>query len=146
MKLVHYNPGELPYEAVHSFVMDYAVAYPMVFGELDVEDRAKKLQANAHTFAFVDDVGRIAAALFFYCNDMINHVAFITSIARLPDAHHVAGSELMRVYESFVKQVGMKRSRLEVSKENTAAQTFYLRQGYTKKSSGGTDFVFEKEI
>ncbi|MEA3259790.1 MAG: GNAT family N-acetyltransferase [Pseudomonadota bacterium] len=103
---------------------------------------ANKLAAEAVNL-FVVEGNRDIAHAAFYCNDIKFNVAYISSIAVLPNFHGsgVAGNLLDEIFERCLSK-GMALLRLEVDVENLRAVKFYEKYGFQIVS----DNVMQREI
>ena len=83
----------------------------------------------------------------FYCNDYHNKIAFLTliGVARKYQHQHV-GSSLLWAIEKISLENGMLFLKLEVSKRNRSAISFYCRNGFKKieNSSNSTFYMIKR--
>ena len=67
-----------------------------------------------------------------YMNDNENKIAYISSIGiNEQERSKHFGSKLISYCEKESKKNGMRTIQLEVNKENTTANIFYLKNGYS---------------
>lgn len=145
VRFEHYNPGELTREQVRRVVRLYCLLYPDVCRNLEIEQRAEKLQSCAHAIFAHSSDNAIAGFVFFYCNSDAQ-VGFITSIGRLSSAEIGVGTSLHMQYQEFVTSQGMRSSCLEVDKTNSRALSFYRKLGYSVYDEKGDLLLMKKEI
>ena len=77
--------------------------------------------------------GNVAAYLCFYANDWKNSTAFITALKTSPHYRRKGYAEILLEHcLTIMRSRGMKICRLEVRKENRAAQCLYEKCGFSK--------------
>ena len=103
---------------------------------------ANKLAERAVNLFMVEDDRDIAHAAF-YCNDQHSKVAYISSIAVLPEFHGsgIAGNLLVKVVDRCLSE-GMRLLNLEVDVKNLKAAKFYEKYGFRFVS----DKIMQKKL
>lgn len=98
--------------------------------QVDVEAYLTKLGDKAEVLS--DEVeGRCRGFVAFYCNDRETRQAFITLVLVDPrDRGLGIASALVRCALELAKRRGFTTCRLEVAKDNDAAQAMYRRLGF----------------
>lgn len=113
----------------------------------NLEEYAKKLNEKANTMQIVDSNNQQLGIVIFYSNDTINYVGFLTLIAVNKNYNNMGiGSKLLEYFEQYCKSCGMKKTRLEVLKENEKAIHFYKRHNYNFVSEDNNSYYMEKSI
>ncbi len=89
-----------------------------------------KLQTYACVYAAVEK-DKILGYCALYANDLQTRTAYLTLLAVRPDRQGSGvGKTLLRQAEEAARAQGMTALRLEVSKDNAAAQGLYRRAGF----------------
>ena len=144
-RLKHCSPTTLLPEAIRAFQAKIQAQYTPG-GPLNYEPvaYAAKLANFAEAIVCGPKVNWMGG-VWGYCNDFINHVAYISYIAKEKNAPKGLGYELHEAFRWFVKGRGMERMRLEVLKTNLHAQEFYRRIGYAQIEEREKSFILEVE-
>ena len=131
------------YERILRFltVMDHEF-FPPLHTRADLNEYARELATHGRNFFLVADGEDIAHA-GFYCNDVESGVAFVSSVAVLPQCQgsEAAGYLLTRIADAC-RARHMTALSLEVDNGNTRAIRFYEKQGFRFVS----DRVMQKDI
>lgn len=115
-------------------------------GRVDIEEVASKFASFAKVLLLTINETEVGFAAF-YCNDLDSKAAYLSMIAVNPDYKRQGfGIELLRKMEKISKEEGMLLIRLEVSKQNIAAQSFYKNAGYYFIEENDTSIFMEKSL
>jgi ribosomal protein S18 acetylase RimI-like enzyme len=99
-------------------------------GRVDLDDYALKIVTKAVRFE-AWSAGQLVGLVAAYCNDNVNHIAYITSVSVWKQwAGRGIGAGLVGQCLEYAKSVGMKRITLEVARNNAFAFQFYTRHGF----------------
>lgn len=111
-----------------------------------IEKRTLKFTNYANVYAIYENKYIGFAAV--YMNDNENKIAYISSIGiNEQERSKHFGSELIRYCENESKRNGMCKIQLEVKKNNTIANMFYLKNGYSYlKKESENSFFMEKKL
>lgn len=116
----------------------------------DLRAYAGKLFQYAENFALYDGETAHTEVGFasFYGNDAKSRTVYLTIIAVRPAFRGRGfGTAVLNYLETFGKENGMDRIKLEVDKENTGAIRFYGKNGFQiTEEASGESFFMEKEI
>lgn len=98
--------------------------------KIDLKAYSEKISKYGNVWCHYD-CGKPVSILAGYCNDKSNYTAYLTILA-VNEAYRSKklGTSLMAEYELYAQKSGMKKSKLEVRKSNTSAQSFYKKHGY----------------
>ena len=94
------------------------------------------------------DCGKPVSILAAYCNDEKEYTAYITILAVNEEYRcKKFGTSLITEYELYAQECGMKKSKLEVRKNNSKAQSFYKKHGYQIIGDASeTSYYMEKTL
>lgn len=145
-ELVRVTGGELEARSIREFLVALHDCYwPDAEYEFDVDAYPTKLAACAEGFVEMDSKGGLCAVVFGYANNLETRTAYISYIARLPEAV-ARGADLHLAFEGLARERGMCAIRLEVLKENVRARAFYNRLGYRQVEDRGERLLLEKVV
>lgn len=117
-------------------ILTYLIRYNYSFiesiesrvGELKIYSQKLFLHGNIYV---AEKDGETLGIIIFYSNDKITKTAYITMIVVEDDCKGIGiGSTLLQKCEQVVKEVGMKKLKLEVDKDNIDAIKFYKTRGF----------------
>lgn len=110
---------------------------PPLSDRVDLNDYAQKIARKAMRFeAWSNDtlVGLVAA----YCNDQMNHIAYITSVSVLKAwTGKGIATRLVHHCIEYARAMGMRQVRLEVACDNKQAVRLYAKSGFIADKSDG---------
>ena len=106
---------------------------PPISSKSNLEQYSKKLLKNSKVFSIVNTKGEYVGLLAIYVNDIVNRVAFISSLGILPE-YHGSGLSSDLINRAFVVAVenGMRSISLEVDFCNQKAIKYYKKHGFIK--------------
>ena len=141
MFIINYNVNPVyGWKDICSLLENYISLFPRLAGkETSLEEYSRKIDkyGNVYVCRFhEEDCGLIV----FYCNDHTNGEAFISLIG--VDREHQGKGLGQLLLECCVEksiQCGMKYLKLEVSKDNVKAQSFYYKNGFEKDEETDSD-------
>ena len=97
---------------------------------VDLKSYAEKLSRFGRVWCHYDS-GKPVSIIAGYCNDDKEYTAYLTILAvNVEYRDKKFGTSLITEYELYAQERGMKKSKLEVRKNNIAAQVFYKIHGY----------------
>lgn len=117
------------------------------FPDLKNEERlkmlAEKWSQNAECSTCRDDKALILGMIAFYANVKGADIAYIPHVYILPNYRHqgLFGQMLQRI-ETYVKQKGFTKLKLEVNSENVTAKCSYLKQGFVEVAIASEKSVY----
>ena len=112
-------------------------------GKVDKKTLSAKFYKFGHVFQLMKGPHIIAFAAF-YCNDKVDHQAFLSMIAVKPEySRHGYGTKIFAYVIEKAQNSGMKSRVLDVGKENMAAIKFYQKLGFSflKKCNDNSYFM-----
>lgn len=97
---------------------------------VDLKAYAEKMSKYGRVWCHYD-CGKPVSILAGYCNDEKEYTAYL-SILSVNEEYRSKkfGTSLITEYELYAQECGMKKSKLEVRKNNSRAQAFYKKYGY----------------
>lgn len=111
----------------------------------DLPAYARKLAENGITIACFSPQNVLLGCISFYANDEYSQEAYIAEFATNRRFRNLGiGKALIERAYKMSRAKGMRSIRLEVRKNNTAAQRFYAMQGF-ELDEGGAKTVFLKK-
>lgn len=103
---------------------------PPLSYRVDLYDYSKKLAKEAINIFIISNGSDVAHAAF-YCNDRIDRVAYLSSIAVISDYQGLGiAEELLTMVFNKCVAVKMRFIRLEVDPRNVKAVKFYHKLGF----------------
>ncbi len=121
------------------------------FPDLKDEERLKMLtekwSTNAECSTCRDDDGKLAGMIAFYANGKGSDFSYIPHVYVSPDYRHLGlFTKMFQMMETYVKQKGYAKIKLEVNNNNIIAKKAYLRLGFVEdtKASGSTLYMVKK--
>lgn len=124
---------------------------PSISTATDIPSYAVKLVDHAEVFIATHkdaNLGLVAV----YTNDEEHQCAYISSIGVRKEFHGLGiGTLLLNIAFEAARKKGMKRMRLEVNHDNSAALKMYRRSGFSEYSSsedgqGGVSIKMEMDL
>ena len=113
---------------------------------VDLDRYFAKLDAHAEILSDCT-AGRCRAVVAFYCNDLSTRVAFITLVVVDPrDREHGVGRTLVHAALELARGRGFTSCRLEVARDNDAAQSMYRSLGFRLVQSNVAKDLLEVEL
>lgn len=111
----------------------------------DIPTYAKKLATYASTLACYSLHGDLLGCISFYTNDCKAQEAYIAELATNRHFQGLGiGKALMEHACETSRTKGMRSIRLEVRKNNVAAQRFYAKQGFVFEEEGDKTIFLKK--
>ncbi|MBV1774750.1 GNAT family N-acetyltransferase [Burkholderiaceae bacterium DAT-1] len=138
----HFNVAQTDMLASHLLACD-ATFIPPLSQRVDIHAYAAKIVQFAHRFeAWSDD--QLVGVVAVYCNDTVNHLAFITSVSVLPDFRGLGIAKiLLGDCIAALKKESVRRIELQVAVNNLPAQSLYTKMGFVQATNDGENFVFK---
>lgn len=117
-----------------------------VIDVVDIRQHSEKLCRHATTIEVWCGESLIGLCAC-YMNDDINNIAFISHIEVLNNYKNMGVGTLI-LQRTFKKAIdsGMKRIRLEVSKGNAVAFSFYIKNGFRIDGESIKSYHMEKQL
>lgn len=117
-----------------------------VFERTDFEDVLQRIDTCAHFLLAYRE--RPLGYAAFYCNDLCNHIAYLSMIGVDSEVQHIGiGSQLLQTVESISIRYGMKKLQLEVWKDNKGAQHFYQKHAFDfLDKETDTSYFMQKQL
>lgn len=117
-----------------------------VFERIDFEDVLQRIDTCAHFLLAYRE--RPLGYAAFYCNDVCNHIAYLSMIGVDSEVQHIGiGSQLLQTVESISIRYGMKKLQLEVWKDNKGAQHFYQKHAFDfLDKETDTSYFMQKQL
>jgi ribosomal protein S18 acetylase RimI-like enzyme len=110
---------------------------PTLSARVDIGEYAQKIAGRAVQFEAWSD-GSLIGLVAAYADDAIRRVAFITSVSVLSGwTGRGIGTRLMRDCIEYAKLNGMRKVRLDVAAEQTAAIRLYEKCGFSGGDARG---------
>ena len=105
------------------------------FPDLKNEERlkmlAEKWSNNAECSTCRNDEGQLIGMIAFYANGQGAEFAYIPHVYVSPDYRQQGlFAKMLQMMETYVKQSGFDKIKLEVNDNNAIAKKSYLRQGF----------------
>lgn len=119
--------------------------YELLAGQ-DIESYLNKLHDSAEIFTWGKD-GRVGGFIAFYCNDKCRTAAFITMIVVDPEFRGLGiGQALVEAVLAAARARAFKTCRLQVHKNNHAANKLYDRLGFHVISMESDYLAMERQL
>lgn len=134
-------------EAIKSLIRDEQARQNGCFiQDVDLDTYLAKLDDKAEMIA--DSIAeRCRGFVAFYCNDLHTKTAYITLVLVHPlDRELGIGRALMAYVLSTARRRGFRCCRLEVSKDNQTANTFYRSQGFRLIGERDKKYLLELDL
>ncbi len=107
---------------------------------------AEKFYLYGNVITLEDD-GIISSFAAFYANDVVSCIAYISMLAVLPESRGKGlASRLIDTICITAAERGMKFLRLEVKKENKAANNLYLKHNFQIVEEHTDSYIMERTI
>ncbi len=115
----------------HDILRQFKFCLESLREEKAIEFFAKKFSKYANVVVAENKENKIIGFIVYYANDFNSRSSFITMIATLPEFRgmHV-GQLLLNFCKKDIRSKGFLFIKLEVRKENLAAQKFYEKNGF----------------
>jgi len=140
--------NENSYYRIYNILKKLDTEYtPSISESVDsLEKYAAKISEFAEVFFVVnhfEDIGFCA----IYCNNKVEKVAFITSIAIMSKFQGKGiSSNLFKEVYKFVNSLEFNKIELEVNKGNLKAIKFYEKKGFKKKKTKESSIIMSIKI
>ena len=119
---------------------------PKLSVRLNLDEYVDKIIAKS-TIVPVYENGVLNAFISFYCNDLKDHVGYLSMIVVKRDYRNKGVAQLLIEYAiSFLQHSGFKYFRLEVNKQNVKALNLYKKSGFTIFQETVDVFLMEKKL
>ena len=135
------------YEEVLSAFNDVKDIFPNLSKRVNISEYIEKLAKYANVYSIVDNDKHIGIAAV-YMNDFENRIAYLSLIGITKEHRNDGlGKMLLNFCESEAINAGMTALKLEVKKNNVAANALYGRMGYMiiGESDSGNNYL-QKEL
>ena len=117
-------------------------AFPSLKDENKLHAFASKLHENAN-FCISRDKGELVGMIAYYANGQGTDFAYIPHVYVSPEYRKMKlFAAMLKIVVLDVKQKGFAEIRLEVRKDNTIAQSAYLRNGFSPIDVESSDSIF----
>ena len=121
-------------EEIKNIIIQFdKIFFPTLSSRIDdLKNYSKKLYDNAITIKAVSN-NEILGFASFYCNDMNNHIAYLSQIAVKQEARGRGIGQMLldEVIKTCITN-GMRELNLEVYIENINAMNLYKKNGFEK--------------
>lgn len=109
---------------------------PRLSGRVEIDDYARKIASKAVRFeGWVG--GQLIGLVAAYCNDLVEGIAYITSVSVLREwAGKRIAESLVDQCVQFAQATGMRQIALEVGRSNVPAIKLYQRRGFVVDFAG----------
>ena len=117
------------------------------FPDLKDEDRLKMLAEKWSKYAECstcrNDDEHLVGMIAFYANRQGAEFAYIPHVYVSPDYRHQGlFSKMLQIMETYVKQKGFSKIKLEVNNDNIIAKSSYIRQGFVEDIIASEETVY----
>ncbi len=122
------------YGEIEKYINEFLPVFPHLTEKVEsIEVFCEKLSRYANFYIGLKG-GEVFGIAVFYSNDMQSKNGYITLIGLKPEYRGMGlGVLLLEKCEQTAKQDGMKKMLLEVDNDNSAAISFYKKNGYNQK-------------
>ncbi|MCF6185624.1 MAG: GNAT family N-acetyltransferase [Bacteroidales bacterium] len=136
------------YDTIKNYIYDNNNQFSPKLSELvDIDKYARKLENLAEHFLLYNKNEEISAFAAVYFNDYNTNIAFLTYInVNKNEQGRGLGNKLLREIIEFAKNNKFKELKLEVSKSNLSAKSFYEKNKFKVTDENKTSFFMSKKI
>jgi len=119
---------------------------PVLSGRVNLSDYAARIRSRAiRVEAWTGDL--LVGLLAVYCNDQQNRLAYITSVSVLDQwTGKGIASRLLKDAIKQARQVGMRRIRLEVGRDNQTAIRLYKKFDFVEAGREKELLIMTREL
>lgn len=128
---------------------DFLPCFPHLCEKISsIEDFAEKLTRLANVYILRDDDEKRSVGITcFYANDSEKRCGYITLIGIKSEYRRNGyGRALLKFTEQAMAELGMTAVMLEVDADNSTAQSFYRRLGFSASMTLENGYYMTKEI
>lgn len=118
---------------------------PPISSRVDLREYSRKLHDHSERITVTVD-GNLAGLLCIYANDSQTSVSYISLVAVLKGYRRLGlGNALVEKAVSLSQRKGMSSIKLEVGKDNTAAQHLYRKFGFIVEKENDLTLLMTRE-
>ena len=128
---IEYRLNEATEEQLTNYLLKSSDDFiPPLSSRVEINGYAKKIANNAIRFEAWSS-SNLVGLVAVYCNDLENHIAFITSVnVRTEWIGNGVAINLMSYCLEYMKGLGVKQINLEVAADNLPAIRLYEKSGF----------------
>ena len=118
-------------------------AFPDLKDEKRLKMLAEKWSTKAECATCRNDEGCLVGMIAFYANGQQTEFAYIAHVyVSLDYRHQGLFAKMLQIIETYVKQEGFIKVKLEVNNDNVIAKKSYLRQGFVEDATASDNTVY----